>query len=456
MTAIATRPTALPPRPYQFPRFETGVLSNGVRLVVAPVAKLPVASIMAVINAGAAMDPAGKEGVALLTARALVEGAGPRNGAALIASAERLGTELVTSADWDAALVELTVLSPRLDEALSLVGEIVTAPTFPAPEFGRLKSERLAELLQLRAEPRGLADEMLGRFLYAANVRYARPEGGSESSVAALTREDVVAFYQARYRPAAVTLVVVGDVTLADVQGMAEAALGGWRGGSDPGRPVASDRPARLTSAVHIVTKADAPQSELRVGQIGVPRTHPDYFKITVMNAILGGLFSSRINLNLREVHAYTYGAHSGFEWRREAGPFAVDTAVRSDITDKALAEILGEITRIRTETVTEDELSLATSYLDGIFPIRYETVSSIAVALVNLVIYGLPPDFYDQYRSRVRAVSTANVLATARTHLDPSRLQMVIVGDPETIRVPLERLAVGPVATYDDSGRPL
>ena len=448
-TAVLPRPAATSPRPYAFPRFERRTLSNGLKLVVAPVTKLPVVSIIAVIDAGAGVDPAGREGLALITARALVEGS-----ADLTERAERLGTELEADADWDAALLKLTVLSERVDDALELVGRILTQPAFPEREIERLKGERLAEILQLRAEPRGLADEMLERFVYAGDARYSHPEGGSEESVARLSRDAVLSFYRMHYVPRRVTLIVVGDVTLADAEGMAEAALGGWTSdGIAPTSP-APDRVARTTRAVHVVTKPDAPQSELRVGQVGVPRSHPDYFAMTIMNAVLGGLFSSRINLNLREKHGYTYGAHSSFDWRRAAGPFSVSTAVRSDITDKALTEIMREIERIRTGPVDEDERSLATSYLDGVFPIKYETASAIATALANLVIYDLPEDFYDEYRARVRAVTLADILAAAREHLDPSRLQIVVVGEPETIAGPLDRLGLGPLSIYDDGGR--
>jgi len=182
------------------------------------------------------------------------------------------------------------------------------------------------------------------------------------------------------------------------------------------------------------VTKADAPQSEVRVGHVGLPRRHPDYFDVTVMNAVLGGLFSSRINLNLREAHGYTYGAFSAFEWRRASGPFMVHTAVKSDVTGAAVHEILKEIERIRASEIDEAELTLATSYLDGVFPIRYETTNAIAAALANLVIHDLPETYYDEYRARVRSVTTAGVLRAAQQHLHPEQLRIVVVGDPAVI----------------------
>ncbi len=446
------RPTPGDPRPYAFPRFERRSLSNGLRLVVAPVEKLPVVTLLATINAGAVADPPGEEGLALLTARALSEGAGKRDGAALADYAERLGTGIESRADWDAATVRLTVMTSRLADAVSLLGDVLMAPLLPTDEIARLKGERLAELLQIRAEPRGLADEALDRVVYASDARYALPEGGTEKSVGSLSRDAVAAFYGARYHPAAVTVLVVGDVRAAEVERLVDATFGKWRGLGQQGALV-PDRSPPSGRAVHIVTKTGSPQSELRLGHVGLARTSPDFFSVTVMNALLGGLFSSRINLNLREAHGYTYGAHSGYEWRRWAGPFSVDAAVGREVTAAAVREVLAEIDRMRAETVTPSELSLATSYLDGIFPIRYETTTAIAAALANLIVYDLSPDYYDSYRANVRAVTAAEVLTAAREHIHPERLQLVVVGDPAAVRGPLEEIGFGPVTVYDDHG---
>jgi zinc protease len=451
-SATAQRPAPAAPRPYRFPRFERRTLPNGLRLIVAPVRKLPVVSVLAVVDAGATADPAGREGLAMLTARALTEGTASLDAVALTDRVERLGTAVDAGADWDAAVVSLTALTHRLEEAFALFAEVLTRPAFPEREVERLKAERLAELLQLRAEPRGLADEMFARFTYAASSRYARPDGGDEASVAALARDDVAAFHAARYRPGATTVVVAGDVSADDAERLAAAALGAWSG-EPPARPAVDDAPATRERRVHVVVKEDAPQSELRLGHVGVSRRHPDYFPVTVMNAILGGLFNSRVNMNLRERHAYTYGAHSGFDWRVAAGPFGVSTAVKSDVTDAATREVLHEIDRMRAEPVAPDELSLATSYLDGVFPIRYETTSALAGALANLVIYGLPEDYFDTYRDRVRAVTAEQVLDAARRHLRPDELQVVVVGDPAAVRAPLEALGAGPVTVYDARG---
>ncbi len=437
LPAPPSRPEPASPRSYHFPPFERRTLPNGLRLVVAPVAKLPLATVIAVVDAGASMEATGQAGVAALTARLLPEGAAGLDGNAITDRFERLGASVESSADWDAAAVSLTTLSAQLPGALALLRDLLRAPDFPEREVARLREERLAELLQQGAEPRGLADEQFAQAVYLPAARYAIPADGDAERVRALTRDDVSAFYAAHYRPATTTLIVAGDVTMAQIEAEAHTLFGDWTG--DRSRPAAdgidATQPGRLT---RVVAKTDAPQSEVRVGHRGLSRRAPDYFDAMVMNAVLGGLFSSRINLNLREEHGYTYGAYSGFEWRRAAGPFVVSTAVRSDATADSVRQILNEIERIRRDEIAPDELTLVTSYLDGVFPIRYETTAAIAAALANLVIHELPDDYYDRYREHVRTVTTASVLRAAQAHLHPDQLRVVVVGDPAVIAAPL------------------
>jgi len=452
-TTVSTRPQAGAPRDYRFPYFERVTLDNGLGVIVAPVHKLPIISTALVVDAGVAADPVDAYGVAQLTAGLLLEGTRTRNGDEVSEQFERWGAAVGASADWDAAVLSMTVLAPHLDDAMALFAEVLLEPAFPERELSRLKAERLSDLLQLRTEPRGLADEMFTRFVYDPSSRYAHPESGDVASVKALDRAAVERFYQARYRPYGSTLIIAGDINVADGVTLAQRLLGEWTGAAAPATAV-SDAPARTTRAVHIVRKEEAPQSEIRVGHVGLPRSHPDYFPALIVNALLGGLFSSRINLNLREVHAYTYGAHSSFDWRKGAGPFVVSTAVKSDVTADAAKEILLEISRIRADAVSEDELTLATSYLDGVFPIRYETTDSIARALAALTIYGLPNDYFDSYRANIRRVSAMDVLHAADKYLHPDQLQLVVVGDPSVIAAPLAALDAGPVSVYDANGR--
>jgi zinc protease len=446
------RPVPGPPRDYHFPRFQTQALANGVKVVTAPIHRLPIATVLAVVDAGAVCDPPGREGVAQLAAKLLLEGAGSRDGAELAEQFERLGATIEAAADWDAGVISMTVTSANLPRAFSLFADVLRRPAFRPREIERIKSERLVELLQLRAEPRGLADEFLGAALYHPSSRYAIAEGGTESTVNAITAEDIGAIYASRFAPDTTTLVVTGDVAPAAALALAREHLGDWSGRALPATP-SVDKPARATRATHLVAKVDAPQSELRMGHVAVPRTHPDYFDLVVMNAILGGLFNSRVNMNLREAHAYTYGAFSAFDWRRGAGPFVVSTAVRSDVTAESIREVLIEIERMRTEPVPDAELTLATSYLDGVFPIRYETTAAVAAALANQVIYGLPDDYFDRYRDRIRAVTATSVLEAAQSHLAPDRMQAVVVGDAAAVRGSLETVGFGPLILHTTDG---
>lgn len=441
---VATlRPVAGPPRRYHFPEFHQEVLPSGIRLVTAPVTKLPIATVLVIIDAGSVNDPPGKEGVAALTAGALLEGGEEMDGAAIAERFEQLGTSVESGADWDSAFIKITTLSDRLEAATTLLGETISSPAFPEREVERLRAERLAEILQLETEPRGLADEKFSEFLYAPDSRYSRPEDGSSESVGGLSRADVEDFYAARYRAGATTVVIAGDISPDRSRDLVARAFTRWH----PGTPAAASvitTPRSVVRSLHIVNKIDAPQSELRVGHVGLPRKNPDFFSVLVMNAVLGGLFGSRINLNLREAHGYTYGASSYFDWRRGKGPFVVSTAVQSEVTAPALREILHEVERIRAEPIADGELSLARDYLEGVFPIRYETTAAIASALATLVVYDLPDDYYESYRRNVRAVSAEDVLRVARQHLHPDQLQTVVVGDARVIRQTVGDLPLG------------
>ena len=443
------RPKSGSVRRYRFPEFHDDVLPSGLRLVTAPVKKLPLVTVLVVVDAGSVNESRGKEGIASLTAAGLLEGTSQLDGAELAEKFEQLGTSLESGADWDSAFIKITTLSDQLETATKLLGEVISSPVFPEREIDRLKAERLAEILQLETEPRGLADEKFSEFLYSPDSRYSRPDEGSTESVSALSREDVEQFYRSNYRAGATTVIVAGDITPEYTRSLVADALQDW--------PLGSAQKPQLTTAartkgrrVHILDKPEAPQSELRVGHVGLPRRHPDFFPTMVMNAVLGGLFGSRINLNLREVHGYTYGASSYYDWRRGAGPFVVSTAVESEVTSAALTEIFLEIDRIRSDKITEEELSLARDYLEGVFPIRYETTAAIASALATLVIHDLPADYYDTYRKNINDVSADAVLEAAIAHLHPPELQTVIVGDAKMIQGALANSKFGELLVHN------
>lgn len=440
------RPAPSQPRDFQFPAFERRTLKNGMRIVVAPMRRLPIVTAILVVDGGASAEPSGKEGIADIAARSLVEGTARLTAEELVMALERLGTSVSATSDWESSLFKMTVLSHNLEPAVALMSEMVMTPRFEEATVARLREERLSEIIQSRSEPAILADEALNAELYGPRSRYGVPLAGSTESVAGITGDDVRGFHGAGYSPAVCTLVLAGDVDGDEAAKMLESLFGEWKG-------AAARKPIKKlaeTSAgnprVRVVPRSGAQQSELRMGHIGVPRSVSEYFDIVVMNAVLGGLFSSRINLNLREVHGYTYGASSYFDWRRSAGPFVISSAVQSEVTGAAISEVLKEIDKIQQEKLGAEELSLATSYLSGVFPIRYETADAVASGLANLVIFNLPDDYFTSYRSRILAVDEASVQRAARKFLRPSDLNVVVAGNPEIVEPQLTALAMGPV----------
>lgn len=445
IAGLPPRPQPGTPRPYHFPTVQREKLPNGMTLLVVPMPRLPIVTAMTFVDAGANADPAGQEGLAVLTAASLTEGIAGYEGVKLIERFEQLGTVASVWADWEGSYARLTVLKEKLEPALGMLAEVFRAPTFPAREVERLRDIRLADLVQQLAEPRGLADERFDAFLYAPRARYARSVGGTPTTVGTITREGIMAFHERHYGPAATTLVLVGDLTLDRALQVATSAFGDWQHAATRG-PAVTDTPASAERRIVLVEKPEAPQSELRVGHVGVPRLHPDYLPIVVMNGILGGFFSSRINLNLREKHAFTYGASSSFDWRRAAGPFTVGTAVKTEVTGRALEEILKEIDAMRAAPPSASELALGADYLAGVFPLRFESTAAVAATVAMAESLGVPADFYSTYRERVRALTAEQVHAAAQTHLHPDRLLIVAVGDTATVAPMLEGMGLGPV----------
>ncbi|MDX2183340.1 MAG: pitrilysin family protein [Gemmatimonadaceae bacterium] len=440
------RPGAAASRPWQFPTVERRTLGDGLSLLVAPAHALPLVSVLLVTDAGADADAPGAEGLAMLTARAMTEGTRQYDGAAFALAAEGLGTAIDASADWDGGYASFTALRKHVEPALGLFAELLTSPAFPEREVERLKAERLADIAHAEKEPRGLADEHFAASVYRDGSRFGRSAAGTRASVSALDADACRAYAASRWRRGGSTIIVVGDITGDQAERLIGAALRDFRGAA-PSRVTVDDRRTASARRVVLVDRPGATQSELRVGHVGVPRTHPDYFPLVLGNAILGGLFNSRLNMNLRERNGFTYGAGSGFDWRRQAGPFVASAAVETGVTEPALRELLGELDRIRNDGVTADELSLAQSYLDGVFPLRYETSGAIADALAAMVTFGLPADWFTKYRERVRAVTVSDVQAAMQRHLDPAAWQIVVVGDAATIQPRVEAMALGPVA---------
>jgi zinc protease len=432
-------------RPFTFPEVEYERLESGLELRTARMPRLPVVTATLVFGAGEATLPEERGGLAVLAGSALHGGTRRRSGADLARSLEALGASIEVSTGWDACAISLTCLADRLDAALGLLSELVQEPSFPESEVARFRDQRLAAIEQRRMDAGKLADDEAARVIFAPGVPYGRPVAGTRESVAGLDREDLTRFAGERFGPRGAGFVVVGDVHPGEVRSLAETHLGEWTGGGGPvgDVPVAARFGHRWVRVVH---RPGSVQSDIRLGHMGAARSSVDFFSLLVLNTVLGGAFTSRLNLNLRETLGVTYGVRSRFVFRRSPGPFLISTAVDTDATADAVRETLREVEGVVEAGPTEEELSAARDYIAGVFPLRLETTGQVASAVAESFVYRLPEDYHRTYRDRIRAVGRESAVAAARRHLRPHELVAVVVGDAERIRGPLEEVGLGPV----------
>ncbi len=442
-------PTLPPPPPLRPPAVESTTFANGLQLVVVEMHKVPVVDVSLVIRAGSVRDPADLPGLATFTATMLQQGAGRRGALDIADEAAYLGASLNTVASYDAAIASLHVPKRRLGPALDLLAEVVLRPTFPDSEVTRQRDLRRTQILQQQDQPVAMANLAFAAIVFGPAHPYGRPLIGTQTSVAALSRERVAEFYSTYYRPNVSRLLVVGDVTLSEARRLVAERFGGWARGELPPLPdVATPPPASRT--IYLVDKPGAAQSVFRIGEVGVSRSTPDYFALQVLNTILGGSFTSRLNQNLRETHGYTYGANSMFDMRRMSGPFVASSSVVTAKTDSALIEFMRELRRIRDDAVPQAELDKAKAYISLGLPSDFETTARTAARIRDLLLYDLPLDWYAGYIGHIDAVTTADIQRVARQYLDPDHFAIVIVGDKTRIAASLEALHEGPIAYRD------
>jgi len=434
-------PAAGPVHPFHFPRFLRHKLANGLEVLAARLASVPLISLELVTPAGGQQDPRGQEGLAALTAGVIDEGTRQRNALEIAAYVERLGGYVVAGVDWDEGYLATGLLAQHLPAGLELLAEVATEPTFPEAEIERLRKQRLTELLRRGQDPGLLAEDRLAAVIYRGTV-YDHPLSGLPGTLAELTRDDLVSFYRSYYTLAGSRLIAVGDLDPETLVRDAEARFASLPAGP-PDRP--EIQPVPLSGVeVHIVDRPGGAQTELRIGHAGVPRTDPDYIPLIVLNTLLGGKFTSRINLNLRERHGYTYGASSRFTPRLGPGPFVVDAAVATESTGAAAAETLGELRRICEDLVEPREIEETLSYVSGVFPYTFQTASDLAKRLETLAVYGLPDDYFERYLERLPTITREEIRTVAQRHIHPDRIAVVAVGPAEALRPQLEPL--GPV----------
>lgn len=419
-------------------------LSNGIRVLMVERHDMPIVSLQVVSTRGA--DQA-RPGVGSFAGAMLLAGTKKHTATELSDLFETLGAEHWSNVDYDSGYIAIKVLSSRLPDALGLVAEAIQSPSFPKDEFALEKSRRQTALSQERDNPSRLLQRSVMAALYPGRHPYGSTLLGDEAALDKITAADLATFHRAQFQPDRLTVAVAGDFSRAALIESLEKTLGKLRGKADKGRDVqAPPAPTRDATRVLIVDRPGATQSSVSVALVGVPRRTPDYEAIMVMNTILGGQFSSRLNLNLREKHGYTYGAGSSFAMRQGAGPFSASGAIVSEHTAAAIKEIFAEVDTIRSKPISEEELTDAKRYLIKQLPALFETTSATVSTLVTMATYGLPLDEYAQRPARLDRVTQDDVKRVAEKLLVSDQMRVVIVGDAEKIRPALEELKLGKI----------
>lgn len=438
---------------FRFPAVQKRSLANGLRVWTVEHRGLPVVTFLLILPSGSGSDPAGRAGLAALTADMLDEGSDGHSALDIQDALARMGAELNTEVGPDATTLMLTTLTRFIEPALALFADIVGRPTLAESDFLRVRELRLNRLAQLRDMPPAIADRVILREIYRVHP-YGHLAIGTEQGLREASLGELVGFHRRAYLPPRTVVIAVGDDSHDRLANGVESAFAEWRpdtageaGGADqPDREAGAGPgeapPERRLAVVH---RPGSAQSELRIGRLAAARSTPDYHTLLVLNTILGGQFVSRVNMNLRQDKGYTYGARTSFDFRRGRGPFVLQASVHTSSTTDAVRESLDELDAIRgRRPATTHELDTARAALTKGFPRNFETAEQIARALAQVALYGLPDDYFEQFVPVVNAVTAEQVTASALTHLDPSAMITAVVGDRDAFGSPLESLGLG------------
>jgi zinc protease len=438
------------------PAWTKSTLANGADLIVSEKHDLPLVSFSITLLGGAnQFEPAGKQGVASLTASMLSEGTKTRDGEALSNALQLLGTSVNVSVSGESGSISFQSTAAKFPATLDLLVDMLTSSTFPETALERLRGQRLVALTQARAQPGAIANRVFPRILYGNVHPYGKVV--TEESLKAITRDDVAAFHRAYFQPGRALVTVVGDIAAASVKPTIEKALSPWAKGGE--RPVFTYPPAPgpQNTAIFLVDKPGAAQSTFAIGRPGPPRNTPDFFALSVMNTMLGGMFQSRLNANIREDKGYSYGVRSSFAHGKGPGAFRAGGDIVTDKSDAALIEFMKELRGMLGERpVTDEELTVAKESIVQSLPSTFETVGNINSALASLWVLDLPDDYYQRYATSITAVTKEDVVRVAKQYIDLNRLAIVIVGDRSTIEGPLKKTAIAPIVPYDIEGNPV
>jgi len=433
---------------FVFPSIVRHTLANGLRVCTIEHHSVPIITMNLQVAGGSGADPEGLEGLAALVADMVDEGTGTLSAIEVSDALSRIGADYDVDVGGDATDFSLTTLTRFASRGAALLADMVTRPRLLESEFLRVRQMRLDRLRQLKDLPSAVAEQTFLRLIYGSHP-YAHLAIGNDASLRRATADEIVSFHASGFQPSRSMLVVCGAMTHEEMLGLAEESFGGWTAthASSNGARVASEiEPiAGPVTRLAVVQREAAAQSELRIGHLSTRRVTPDYPALLVMNAVLGGQFVSRVNLKLREEKAYTYGARTSFDWRRGISPFVLQTSVHTASTADAIADSLAEIVGLRgTRPPTDEEMSLAKASLTRGYPRGFETAQQVGRSVAMLSLYGLPDTYFEEFVPKVNRVTSADVVAAAARHLDPSKLTTLVVGDYSAIAESLRALNLG------------
>lgn len=453
-------PAVGPAPELELPPLQRATLGNGLKLVLAERHDVPVVQFSLLVDAGYAADASAKPGTAKMTLDMLDEGTATLDALAIAARGEDLGAQLSVSSNLDSSLVSLNALKAKLPESLTLFADVLLQPSFPEAELARLKQQRLAAIQQEKAQPNGLASRLVSRLIYGEGHAYANPRSGNgdEASVASLSAAELREFYARWLRPDNATLLIVGDTTLAEIQPLLERELGAWKAPATP-LPVKNLATVELPAKprLFLVNKTGAAQSLIFAAQVAPPKSDPDDVAMTVANNVLGGMFLSRLNMNLREDKHWSYGAGSVIANARAQRPFYAYAPVQADKTAESVQEIIKELRgAVGRKGLTPTELQLSADNLVVSLPGDNETASEVATTYLAILQYGLPDSYYNDFVPKVRALTLADTDAAMKKLVQPDALTWIIVGDLAKIEAPLRKLKLGEVKVLDADGKVL
>jgi zinc protease len=425
-------PAERPPRPLaapsvKFPEYEMHTLPNGLRVVIVQQHEQPNVTLRAVVRAGAAYDPKDKAGVATLVASLLDQGTNTRTAQQIADTIDFIGGGLGAGAGTDLSYVNVIILKDSLELGLGLMSDVMRHPAFANEELSRQREQILSGLKVSYDDPDYVANAVIDRLLYGFHP-YGRPSSGTPDSVSSISHEDLVAFHHAYFVPNNSIMAVVGDVEPAEALAMVTKIFGDWEKRDVPAFPMVDPPPPARRALV--IDRPDSAQTEIRVGQLAIPRNHPDYLALNVAINILGGEGGNRLQGVLRSDRGLTYGASADMHTYKRAGGIIADTDTRTETTGEALRVVVDEISRLQRERVGDAELSNAQAYLAGNFPLTIETPDSIAMQVLNSLFYELDLKELETYRERVNAITADDIQRVAKQYLKPGSLSVVLVGD--------------------------